>query len=888
MLRIILNSNAAGAKSYYSTADYYTEGQELAGVWKGEGAKRLGLEGEVRREDWDALCDNRDPTTGDVLTARRRSERRVGYDFNFHVPKSVSLLYGLTQDERILDAFRESVDATMQDIETEMKTRVRSGGRNEDRTTGNMVWGEFVHTTARPVEGVPDPHLHAHCFVFNATWDDAEQRWKAGQFADLKRDAPFFEAVFHSRLARRLEELGLNVERTRKGWELSGLPPSALDKFSRRTALIEREARERGITDAEAKGDLGAKTREKKQKDMTLAQLQDNWKSRLDQDEWDALRNVRESIGGDAIAEDDRIATEAAHRAVEHCFERSSVVAERKLVTEALKRSVGAATLSTVENKLKGQGLVIARRDGRNLATTKAVLDEERGMICFAREGRGSCRRLVAGEHTFKREKLSDEQRRAVLHVVDSPDRVIIVRGAAGTGKTTMMQEAVEAIEAAGRRVFTFAPSADASRGVLRSEGFQDADTVARLLVDTDLQRAVASNVIWIDEAGLLGTRQMAQVFDLAKQLDARVILSGDARQHGSVERGAALRLLEDEASLVPAEIRDIKRQKGAYKEAVKALSEGRIDEGFAQLDKLGWIREVGETERYRALAEDYVATVEQGKTALVVSPTHLEGEWCTDEIRGRLKQLGRLGDGERRFIALEAANLTEAERADAVNLNAGDVLVFHQNAKGIRKGERVVLGDGPAPTGEAAKYQVYRPSILPLAPGDAVRITRNGKTLDGRHRLNNGAIFTVKKFDGEGNIVLTNNWKIARDYGHLSHGYVVTSHASQGKTVDRVLIGQSSQSFPASSREQFYVSASRGREGVTVYTDDKDALLDAVNRSDERLSATEFVAGGGLPERQILLRNLRRRAATLHRLESLRPREPETARVAEAERERV
>jgi len=106
-------------------------------------------------------------------------------NFNFHVPKSVSLLYGLTQDERILDAFRASVDETMQDMESEVKTRVRKGGKNEDRIAGNMIWGEFIHTTARPVNGIPDPHLHAHCFVFNAIFDNAEGRWKAAQFGDL-------------------------------------------------------------------------------------------------------------------------------------------------------------------------------------------------------------------------------------------------------------------------------------------------------------------------------------------------------------------------------------------------------------------------------------------------------------------------------------------------------------------------------------------------------------------------------------------------------------------------------------------------------------------------------------------------------------------------------
>ena len=104
----------------------------------------------------------------------------------------------------------------MQDMEAKMETRVRVGGRNEDRTTGEMVWGEYVHTTARPVDGIPDPHLHAHCFVFNTTFDAAENRWKAGQFAGLRRDAPLYEAMFHARLARGLETVAVDDPQERR------------------------------------------------------------------------------------------------------------------------------------------------------------------------------------------------------------------------------------------------------------------------------------------------------------------------------------------------------------------------------------------------------------------------------------------------------------------------------------------------------------------------------------------------------------------------------------------------------------------------------------------------------------------------------------------------
>lgn len=241
MLRIIESMSAGQAKSYFSTADYYREGQELVGQWRGEGAARLGLSGAIDSPVWDALCDNQHPGTGEKLTLRTKSQRRVGYDFNFHVPKSVSVLHALTQDDRLLDAFRDAVRETMTDMEAEMQTRVRKAGRNEDRTTGNMVWGEFVHFTSRPVDGLPDPHLHAHCYVFNTTFDAQEQAWKAGQFGALKRDAPYFEGKFHVRLAEKLNALGIAVERTKTGWEIAGIAPSVIEKFSRRTQEIEAE-----------------------------------------------------------------------------------------------------------------------------------------------------------------------------------------------------------------------------------------------------------------------------------------------------------------------------------------------------------------------------------------------------------------------------------------------------------------------------------------------------------------------------------------------------------------------------------------------------------------------------------------------------------------------
>src|ERR1700724_2137428 len=135
MIRVTQQNSGSAAKQYYATADYYSEGQEIVGLWGGKGASRLGLSGTVDKFSFERLCDNLDPRTGEPLTVRTRTERTVGYDFTFSVPKSVSLLYAMSGDQDILGAFRGAVDETMREVETEMKTRVRKGGKDEDRQT---------------------------------------------------------------------------------------------------------------------------------------------------------------------------------------------------------------------------------------------------------------------------------------------------------------------------------------------------------------------------------------------------------------------------------------------------------------------------------------------------------------------------------------------------------------------------------------------------------------------------------------------------------------------------------------------------------------------------------------------------------------------------------
>ncbi len=410
MLRVVAHKSAAAAGRYYTEGlkreDYYAEGQEIAGKWYGKAAQALGLSGGVTAEKFAAMVENRHPETGQRLTARQNVERVVGYDLNFHAPKSLSILHALTGDKEIVAAFREAVAETMSEIEAQATTRVRKRGHQENRTTGNLAWAEFLHFTSRPVGGTPDPHLHVHCFAFNATLDSEEGRWKAANFRDIKKDAPYSEAAFHSRLTEKLAALGYDIERTRQGWEVKGISRAIIEKFSRRTAQIERMAAAKGITDAKAKDALGAATREGKRHGTEFSQLREEWQARLTPEEKASISKViseRSTTRMRAIVTPRNALDEACSK----LFAKNSVVETKRLVAEALRFGVGHVAPEAAWREFRRRGMVERAVGGETLCTSVSVLAEEVALINFVRTGRSRHAPLGGKELKLSNDRLS-------------------------------------------------------------------------------------------------------------------------------------------------------------------------------------------------------------------------------------------------------------------------------------------------------------------------------------------------------------------------------------------------------------------------------------------------------------------------------------------------
>ncbi|MEN1704593.1 MAG: MobF family relaxase [Planctomycetota bacterium] len=910
MFRVFQSKQISDAKGYYTRAlakeDYYTKDRQIQSHWKGEAAKLLGLDGPVTTETFASLCDNLHPVTGDKVTARHRTDRTVGYDFNFHCPKGLSLLQALGNDGRITQAVRDAVDETMLEIERDMHTRVRKPGpdgkpRDEDRRTGNMIWADFTHFTTRPVDGVPDPHLHVHCFAFNATRDPEEDQWKAGQFRQHKRDAPYYEAALHTRLAAKIEDLGYPIMRRpgaqrAMGWDLEGISEELIRKYSNRTAEIEKTAQKLKITDPAEIAELGARTRSAKADNLSAEDLARTWDSRLtdaEREQLFAMAQAAEARTPPARDTPELVAAAVDH-ALEHVFARASVESDRRVIAEALAHSVGRVSPEAIAEELKSRENVFTREaEGQTWVTTREVLEQEARVLSFAVEGKGTLVPMGLGYDGRDGERyeigtrarmdgldLTGAQRYAVEHVLSSSDRVTIIRGGAGTGKTTLMRETAQGLKHAGVDIIACSVTSDASRKVLRDAGFTDANTLKHVLGSPDLHVKLkvkgANALIWIDEAGLVGTPTMHELFQLAERTGARVLLTGDIRQHAPVERGDAMGLLERQAGITPAEVDQVVRQKGLYKEAVEAFGRGELTRSVEILDRMGAIKEMDAGDTREHLADRYAETVERGKSCLVVSPTHAEGAEVTDAIRDKLKASGRIKEDTVTLTRLQDKQWTDAEKRDVNNYQVGQVVEYAKSVPGNNRYniERapaklratVIAVDqktGQITTEDAAKlrrplqinqpdtFDVFEKKELKLAAGDEIRFTKNGNTIDKKHRIYNGNHYRVAGFVNDGpkdatRIVLENGWKVGLHYGHLNHGVCITPQASQGSSASVVLGAMSAESTTASTTNQLNVILSRGKDGVEIVTDSRKALMDAIAREQKTRSATELMKASG------------------------------------------
>jgi conjugative relaxase-like TrwC/TraI family protein len=870
MLRFTEIRDAGAASSYYGKTDggYYLDAAELWREVGGKFGRQLGLSEKPDYEQFTRLLNGLDPFTGERLTQRLVNDRVAAWDLTASLPKGVTeAIEG--GDARVAELVRETLRKSLEEVEERVTTRVRKGGRQEDRVSGNLCWFAFEHPETRPTssDNMPRPDRHIHVVIPSLTFDFVEQQIKAIKWRPTVELRKWFSTRFDLRLSHGLAELGYEIKTEYRpdshggmkyySFDIAGMPESMIAWDSQRHKEIEERAKELGKTSPLEMARMGATSRLAKRKDLSLADCRAYWDSCRTSEELEGRAEcIRRAMEGDNPNPEPG-AGEAARYAIDHQFYRNSVVRYTDLEVAAMERMMGRGRPEELLPQFERQGLLL--KEGQ--ATTEQVLAQERRIVAFASETRGSMAPLGLGSRQPDLTGMANDQRAAIRHILQSPDQVLLIRGGAGTGKTTMMQRA---IAGTGKPVVVLAPSADASRGELRSQGFGDANTVTAFLDRPEMQQQVrGGGVIWCDEAGLLPIADLERLCGIAKELDAKLILQGDDRQHKAVSRhGNMLNVLHDYAGLPVAELKEIKRQKGDYAVAVAAIRDGQWEKADNLLRKLGW---VVESEGHAALVEEYARAIKERKAVtvdgklqmvpksiIVVNPTHRDGDGLSEQLRALRKAEGLIDQEDRAFARLVPLSWTDAEKADSRRYAGDEVVQFFKNTGPFKAGQRVRASE-LLPALEKVKpeyFQVYSEQQIRLAKGDSIRLTAGGKTKDG-HRVDNGRIDEIAGFTAAGDIVLrSNGWVLAKDFSHWRIGLLSTSYASQSKTQEIVLTAMNRASLGAMGAEQAYVSLSRGRERGMIFTDlGREELLDAMSRSDLRRSATELM--GAPPARR-------------------------------------
>lgn len=867
-------------KEHLKVGDYYMEGRTVSGEWIGNGTTKLNLSGATTEKDFINLCHNINPQTGQRLTQRLNSKRvtvdkngvvheyanrRVFFDFTISPPKSVSIAALIGNDKRIVEAHDKAVRLAMKEFESFAATRVRLDGQFDNRRTSNLVGAIFRHDTSRAL----DPHLHSHCILFNATFDATENRWKALETSQMFPAQKFIENVYYHELVKSLQRFGYRVQNNPRGdFEIEGVSPELVERFSKRhreidekmKELFEREPGKANQNIKIIRANIAHKERARKIKDVGLTKLQSIWNKQISLGErWHVYRLTKGRSQEISLR---MTASDAIEWAENHLFERRSVVHEHELWRHALEHGRGQnISLSEIQNESRQRGYI---RNAQNSSqvTTREILEREARIVTLAQHRIGKYKPFVPNYRASK-SLLDDEQRKAAEHILSSRDFVTLFRGGAGTGKSFALREVKAGLERAGHHVKVIAPQRQQVDDLER-DGFTLAQTVSALLSRGSIPR---NSVVIVDEAGQIGGEQMEKLLSLIKEYDGRVILSGDTRQHGAVEASDALRAIEKYSGLDFAVLMNIRRQNPAtardaaerqwltqYRLAVNEARQGKLAASFDRLDKHDAIVSCTLADQQQKLAEHFIELVKSNCQTVIVSQNWNEIRKVNERLREGLKAENLIGETETTVTALERIDLTDAQKRDKRFYNADAVLVFNRPVVGFKQGnsgklcgitDKHLLVESenrirPIPFKHLNKITVCQPKELSLSVGDRLQLKANDKSQDGG-KFANGELVTVKQIHPDGRIALDDGRTLPKNYRQFVRGYAVTSYAAQGKTVDYVLFSDSAVKA-ATNQNQWYVTISRGRKGVKIFTADKIQLRENVTRSGDRTLALDMV----------------------------------------------
>ena len=822
------------------------------------------------------------------------STHRAAWDATISAPKSISLAALVGDDERIREAHQESVNEAVKHFEEYLQAR--GGGNNPSITTGKMVAAQFEHTSSRPdrENGYAAPQLHTHVVIFNMTQTE-DGKVRSVQPKQLFDSQVYATAIYRAKLADKLQQLGyeIRVDPHTGAPEIKGFSKEYLQEASPRRkevvndteqAIEQLEREGKTISDtAKLKQAVARNNRRGKKFDPDLMRTR-----ALEMDvrhDYQAQRFVAEARERGPIQLDrDEIATraqEAVTFARDHTIERNAVADVRDVWINAYRRNLGRTNYEAVRNEFSrrqesGEFINITRDHRTPAITTERMVEMEKENIQTVIDGKGNAPAIVRAERVKdvvadtvqnQQRRLNANQRSAIETILSSDDQIVGLQGGAGTGKTTALSVLRAAAEKEGYQVRGFAPTTRAARQLAES-GIQT-ETLQKFLCRRQ-ETTTAKRLFVLDESSLASTRQIHQFIARLNTATDKVLLVGDVRQHQAVDAGSPFEQLQKHG-MTTAKLSAIVRQRNKeLKETVTDLSFRRIKEAVTALESRGKVIEVAdEGERLQAMAQDYA---KNPSSTLVISPANRERAQLNSLIHRELQRDGTVSRDDHQMKIYVARNdMTGAERGFANAYRPENVIRYNRNSKvyKVKAGDYAQVIDSNHEKNEITvrfdngRTVTYNPTRLSgvnvyteaeclFAEGDRIQF----RASFAEQRVVNGELGTITKIEQDRiHVALDDERRISFDpqrFPHIDHGYAVTSHSSQGLTVDRVILNADTQeSFRLLNDRMAYVALSRARDEALIYTDSVPNLRDTLSRAADKEMALDAIGENSRDKQQ-------------------------------------
>lgn len=770
------------------------------------------------------LAGRRHPKTGALLplkhqrrwlkNAQKLAQQVVGYDLRMSAPKDFSVLWGLSPPDLgalLSGAHHRAVDRVLAFIRDNGLIITRSGqdGHQREVVSDALIAGYF-HKLSRD----NDPQLHSHCVLINL----CQRADGSVGTVDSRKIVAFANAMtelYRVELASILtRELGLAVIPEQHGFGLPAIPKQLREVFSKRRKAIVAEAQARGFVtanDRKAAQRVSYDTRRSKSKDITADTMTPDWHAEARLAGHDPAEfmpaieaAVKARLGSPADAQHRTTLDESA--LIETAFSHHARLSWPDLLAEIARQMQSVANADEVIRTAEALQHRLVRLPGHDngepVFTTPSIILSEHDLLKRAVAGRSSW--TVLDRETVEQalgafSTLSREQHQAVQHALNR-DRIAIVNGSAGTGKSFMSRAISRVAEGQGLRMIGTSAAWSAALVLQREAGISLDNTfsLTQLIAAVDKGDVVLDHktVVLVDEAGMAPLSAIADLVRRSDEAGAKIILVGDVRQLKPVASGAPMRALGAELGF--AELLTIRRQRHDWmREASVELAAHRPDRAIDAYDRAGDLAvHVDDAATLKAAAHLYCQWADTRRSPddlreqLLITPRNRDVAQLNRLVRDHLQAKGQIGPDVVTVRVLPRGRVEQSEPT-AIPLAVGDRIVF---------GARLELGSRTIVNSDVARIlaiDVVGFETDPRLTFVLDRTDADGQPLSFMVRCSQ----LISKFSEAG-------------VPQFQHAYAMTVHGSQGATVDRAILVDTG----GGSMEATYVGMTRHRHQLSLH----------------------------------------------------------------------